>query len=131
VIVPAEVRAEVGRRGPDDPTVQAMDAASWLEVVPSPELPERVLAWNLGPGESAVLALVLEAKDRTAILDDRPARRCASMLGIPFLGTLALVLRAKELGMIPLARPVLERLRSEGMYLSDVVLKKALAEVGE
>jgi predicted nucleic acid-binding protein len=131
VIVPAEVRVEIGQRGPDDPTVQAVDAARWLEVVPSPELPASVLAWGLGPGESTVLALALEEKDRTAVLDDRQGRRCASMLGIPFIGTLSLVLRAKELGMVPLARPVLERLRAEGMYLSDLVLTKALAEVGE
>jgi predicted nucleic acid-binding protein len=46
-------------------------------------------------------------------------------------GTLGLVLVAKQRGRIPAARPVLESLRASGMYLSDSVLNKALALVGE
>lgn len=129
--MPTDVWTEVNRRGPDDATGRAIRAASWLEVVPAPEVPEAVRAWGLGPGESAVLAHALMGRDVDVVLDDRQARRCARVLGVDFLGTLSLVLRAKELGLIPLARPVLERLRAEGMYLSDVILKQALAEVGE
>lgn len=129
--MPADVRDEVNRRGPDDPTVLAIGQAGWLEVVPSPEIPEAVLSWKLGPGESAVLSLALTTQDVDIVLDDRQARRCAGGLGIAYLGTLSLVLHAKRLGMIPLARPVLERLREEGMYLSDAVLALALGEVGE
>ena len=66
-----------------------------------------------------------------AILDDLAARRCAATLTIPVRGTLGLVLAAKQRGRIPAARPVLESLRASGMYLSDPVLNKALALVGE
>ena len=55
----------------------------------------------------------------------------AAALGIPLLGTVALVLKAKQRGAIPVARPVLETLRRAGMYLSDAVLTRALATVGE
>ncbi|HMB02852.1 MAG TPA: hypothetical protein VKP69_03820 [Isosphaeraceae bacterium] len=57
VIVPVEVRDEVCRRGLTDPTARAVDRADWLEVVPSPGLPESVLAWGLGRGGSAVAAV--------------------------------------------------------------------------
>ena len=37
----------------------------------------------------------------------------------------------KHAGNIPAARPVIERLRASGMYLSDPVVDQALARVGE
>jgi len=42
-----------------------------------------------------------------------------------------LVLRAKRIGRIAAARPVVEQLREAGMYLSDRVLNRALNLVHE
>jgi len=78
-----------------------------------------------------VLAWAHARPGTLAILDDLAARRCAATLRIPVRGTLGLVLAAKRRGRIPAARPVLESLRASGMYLSDPVLNKALALVGE
>lgn len=50
---------------------------------------------------------------------------------LPRNGTLGLVLVAKQRGRISAARPVLDAMRGWGMYLSDSVLNKALALVGE
>jgi predicted nucleic acid-binding protein len=50
---------------------------------------------------------------------------------VPLRGTVGLVLAAKQAGRIAAARPVLERLRDSGMYLSDAVLNRALSRVGE
>lgn len=66
-----------------------------------------------------------------AVLDDLAARRCASVLAIPVHGTLGLALLAKKRGIAPAARPLVERLRQSGMYLSDKVVDQALALVGE
>ena len=65
------------------------------------------------------------------IVDDLAARRCAAGHGISVRGTLGLVLTAKKRGMIPEARPVLEKLRQSGMYLSDRILNQAFALIGE
>jgi predicted nucleic acid-binding protein len=65
------------------------------------------------------------------IVDDLAARRCAATLGIPVRGTLGLILAAKKRGLIPEARPVLQKLRQSGMYLSDRILNQALALVEE
>lgn len=69
--------------------------------------------------------------DTEVIVDDLAARRCAATLGIPLLGTLGLVLKAKQRGSVPAARPLLEQLRRSGLYLSDRVMNQALALVGE
>ncbi|HEX4952036.1 MAG TPA: DUF3368 domain-containing protein [Thermoanaerobaculia bacterium] len=131
VVVPRPVAEEILQRGPTDPTARAVTSTSWLEVVEPPPTPENVLNWDLGLGESSVLAWCLHHPGSEAILDDLAARNCAEVLGIPMHGTLGLVLLAKQRGFLPKARPVLESMREAGMYLSDRVLSYALREVGE
>jgi predicted nucleic acid-binding protein len=41
------------------------------------------------------------------------------------------VIAARQHGVIPAARPVLEQLRRAGLYLSDRAMQQALALVGE
>jgi predicted nucleic acid-binding protein len=131
VAVPELVIEEIRGHGMDDPTVQALDRVSWLTILPGPSIPPPIAAWRLGPGESAVLALALAEEGSWAVVDDWGARRCARSLAIPVIGTLGLVLLARQAGLIPAARPVVERLRRSGMYLSDEIIREALARVGE
>jgi predicted nucleic acid-binding protein len=131
ILVPSSVAIEIRRRGPTDPTVLAMSHASWLTMIPDPPIPPAILSWDLGMGESAVLAWAYANPGTEAICDDLAARRCATTLGIPVRGTVALVLGAKQRGRIDKARPVLENLVRAGMYLSERVLNDALEQVGE
>jgi len=131
VLVPEPVAREIRARGPQDITARALESTQWLQIVDPPEVPAFIQAWDLGPGESAVLAWAYAHVGTEAIIDDLAARRCAMTFRIPFRGTLGLVLAGKRRGRFPLARPVLEDLRRGGMYLSDRTLDKALALVGE
>lgn len=131
IIVPATVAGEILRRGREDPTARTLAGTKWLRVEPDFPSPDEVLECDLGPGESAVLAWALTHPGSEAILDDLQARRCAARLGIALRGTLGIVLIAKSRGVIPAARPFLDELRRAGMYLSDAVLNRALAKIGE
>jgi predicted nucleic acid-binding protein len=130
VLVPEPVAREIRARGPQDITARALESTQWLEIVDPPEVPAFIQAWDLGPGESAVLAWASAHAGTEAIIDDLAARRCAMTFRIPFRGTLGLVLAGKRRGRFPLARPVLD-LRRGGMYLSDRTLDQALALVGK
>lgn len=131
VLVPRAVAAEIVARGPDDPAARALSTTSWLHQVEAPPVPEEILAWDLGPGESAVLSWALAHPGCLAVIDDLEGRRCAETLGIRLRGTLGLVLRARRQNVITEARPVLESLRAAGMYLSPRLLDAALQEIGE
>lgn len=89
-------------------------------------------AWDLGQGETAVLSYALAHRKWVAVLDDGAARRCARSLAVNMTGTLAVVLLAKQYGLIDSAAQVLQDLRGAGFRLDDAVIRDALARtVGE
>ena len=111
--------------------MRALVESDWLELIPAVPIPPEILAWDLGAGESSVLAWARSHPGSVAIIDDLQGRRCASALQVPVVGTLGIVLMAKRRGAIPVARPVLEKLVARGMYLSAQIIEQALALVGE
>jgi predicted nucleic acid-binding protein len=131
VLVPRAVADEVRRWGDEDAAARALDATPWLKIIDTPPAPASVQAWNLGLGESAVLSCALARPGVQAIIDDLAGRRCAVVHHVKVRGCVGLVLVAKQRGAIPLARPVIEGLRRAGLYLSDDVIGRALALVGE
>ena len=86
-------------------------AGGLVEGRPRPPTPPEVLVWDLGDGESSVLAMALYDPESEAILDDRDARQCAQALGIGARGTIGLIVLARQIGSIPAAGPVLEQVR--------------------
>lgn len=128
--VPTPVADEILRRGNQDITAQALEDTTWLVTQPTSNMSAAILQWGLGAGESATLALA-QAHGLEAILDDLAGRKCAATLNIPVRGTLGIVLTAKQRGVIPKARPVIEDMMRTGLYLSRKVLDKALRRVGE
>ncbi|NER92316.1 MAG: DUF3368 domain-containing protein [Symploca sp. SIO1B1] len=130
-IVPQAVATEIQSYGENDITAQALTNTDWLLVKEITSVPAIIQNWDLGPGETEVLAWGYLNPGTEVILDDLAARRCAKTLSISVRGTLGLVLIAKQRGAIPAARPVLEQLCLSGMYLSDKVINQALASIGE
>lgn len=114
--------------GPDDPARRAL-LSGWgsRRLV---TVPESVAEWGLGKGESAVVALALELH-ATAVLDDRNARRCAKALGIPIIGTLGIIIRAKKRGLVDAAGPVIRSVLDAGLYYEDDAVHRLLRSVGE
>ena len=131
IIVPQAVETEIQAYGETDITATAIAKTSWLVVTETPPVPAIIQAWDLGAGESAVLTWAYGNPAVEVIIDDLAARRCATALGISVRGTLGIVLIAKQQGIIPYARPVIEKLRLCGMYLSDKVINQALLLVNE
>ncbi|HEX3527156.1 MAG TPA: DUF3368 domain-containing protein [Thermoanaerobaculia bacterium] len=131
LIVPEAVASEVLAGPATDPARKTLETG-WGNRVSPRIIPERVLEWGLGAGESAVLAVSLEGSGHTAVLDDAAARSCARALEIPFIGTLAVVLRARKDGLIASASHVMAALRDSGLRLDDQTIRTALQRgVGE
>ena len=114
LVVPAGVVTEVaqGRQADAGRAWLETDGRRFLREVP---VLHPVLAdWGGGPGEAEVITWALQNPGFVAVLDDRAARNLAIHHGVPVLGSLRVIVRAKELGLIPAARPALEKLRGPG-----------------
>ena len=95
IVVPEAVAREILARGPRDLTAASLASSTWLKQVEDPAVPPGILAWDLGDGESSVLAWALAHSGARAGIDDLEGRRCAESLGIPLRGTVGLVLRGR------------------------------------
>lgn len=127
--VPKTVSSEV--RAHSDEAARALDTIAWLQTVPDAETLPLVRGWDLGAGESAVLEWAQAHRPARAIIDDYAARKLASVLAVQVTGTLGLALLARQKGLVPLARPLVEELLQAGLYLSKPVIERALQIVGE
>lgn len=125
IVLPQSVADEI-RHGPDgDPARQALDngwGGNPVTAAPDPLIVE----WGLGAGETAVLSIA-RRKHALAVIDDGAARAAARAIGIPSIGTLGIVLRARRADRIPSAVDLLRDLRRAGLRLGDKVIREALA----
>jgi predicted nucleic acid-binding protein len=130
-LIPQAVAEELSVAPEDDPARQALEQ-DIFKIVKTPTTPDTILAWDLGKGESAVLSYALAHRGCIAILDDGAARRCARSLSLPVTGTLAIVILAKQHGLIESAAQVLHALRGADFRLDDALIRDVLARtVGE
>lgn len=129
LIVPAAVIQEVSAGASDTATRKTVDWAARF-VMPDLVVPASVQSWDLGAGESQVLAHCLSTT-HIAILDDGAARAAAKAHRVQHIGSLGIILRAKVNGLIPAARPLVQQLVASGSYLSASLVTAALHKVGE
>ena len=83
VAVPETVANEILRRGIKDITAQVLEKTTWLSIVKVPLIPTVIQSWDLGPGESSVLAYAHNNPGVVTIIDDKAGRNCAETLGLP------------------------------------------------
>ena len=89
-----------------------------------------VLKTIVDEGEAEAIALAME-RGNLLIIDDLKGRKIARRLGLKIIGTLGLLKTMKLKGLIREVKPVVERLRKEGFYLSNVLVDRLLRNVGE
>lgn len=85
----------------------------------------------MGAGEREAICLALEAHASWVILDDRAGRHVARKLGLQVTGTLGVLLRSKQRGLIPAVRPAVETLVRSDFRASPQLLERVLRDAGE
>ncbi|MEO7854901.1 MAG: DUF3368 domain-containing protein [Rubrivivax sp.] len=65
------------------------------------------------------------------MLDEKRGRTVAAGLGLHVLGTLGLLVRARDAGMVGKVRPLAEALPQSGYHLARPLVERTLATIGE
>ncbi len=131
VVVPDEVAREVLAGAAEDAAKQAL-REGWGVRAATGALPPALAALRLGAGEAAVLAVALARSGSIAVMDDSEGRAVARELGVPVMGTVGVLLRAKQQGHLAAVAPAVRALQSTGLFLPKAgLLQTLLAAVGE
>ncbi len=131
VVIPHEVALEIEAGPVTDPARQWLAVEGRRFAAPPDAFDLRVVAWDLGAGETAVISRALGRPNSVCILDDRAARDCAHLFGARVKGTVGVLLLAKQARLISAVRPEIVSLLNSGAMLHDAVVKDALQLAGE
>ncbi len=121
ITITPEIKSEYGKAVPP-----------WIKIASPKNIKyQKIIEAELDKGEASAIALALEADEALLIVDDNKARLYAEKLGIDFIGTLGLLIEAKEAGLIKLVKPVLEEIKKTNFRISKKLEKNVLKLAGE
>ncbi len=132
VCVPRAVVVEVAEK--PDVAAQAVQAAYaiWMQVrdVADRTAVDLVKA-TLHRGEAEAIVLATELKAERLVIDDQDARRFADRCGLKTVGTLGILLAAKQRGEIASLRQEIDRLLVLGFRVNPRLVAAVLQSAGE
>ena len=121
LMIPMEVKKEFGKHLP-----------SWIHAVdPSGNSIDQFSSAGLGRGEEAAFALASELQNTLLIIDDLDARRYADRLQIRHTGTLGVILKAKERGIIQHVRPLVVAIQTTDFRIGRELMHFVLQQANE
>jgi len=121
LIVTDEVAEEFGGELPDWIAIQQItNQAQYLE-----------LAKNLGKGEASSITLALEFNDSLLVIDERKGRKVAEEMKIEIIGSLGVLIKAKEKGRIESVKEILNLIDKTNFRISNSIKEQVLKKAGE
>ena len=104
----------------------------WVELVSvSQALIDSLPPNRLGTGERAVIAYARAHRGCVAGMDDLRARQLAEAIGLKVTGTLGILLRAKQAGLVSNLQPLVNDITAQGFHLSPELHRDVLGLAGE
>jgi predicted nucleic acid-binding protein len=121
ITITEEVFQEFGKVVPD-----------WIKVVKVKNSNyTKILEQFMDLGEASTIALNIETENSKMIIDDMKARKFSNKMNLNYTGTVGVLLRAKECGIIKNITEILTLLKLNGFRISEEVERKALILAGE
>ena len=133
VYIPQAVFDETVTHGRTESKAKAeVSKAKWIHVVEVKDrLAVNVLLDEMDLGEVETIILASEMNADWVLMDERKGRRKLTQLNIPKIGTLGILLKAKQLGRISSIKSEIKDLQKTGFSISPLVVREVLKIAGE
>jgi predicted nucleic acid-binding protein len=92
---------------------------------------QQLLTQTLGKGEASAIALSFDLPHTLIALDDLKAKKVAKSLHLKITGSLGILVKAKAQGHLEKLLPVLQQVQQTDFRISENIVRKILATVGE
>lgn len=116
ITITREVAEEYGETLPD-----------WIKIAkPANKRTKKILEMELDRGEASAIALGLEYNDVLLLIDEKKGRKVARNLGLTIMGTLGILIKAKELGIITSLKSEIQRLQDSKFRIADELVEEIL-----
>ena len=131
IVIPQAVYDEICVR--DDIVSRIVnDSRTWISVKKIQDAKDKALyRTRLHDGEVEVMILAQEINADIVIIDDLSARSTAEYLKLPLTGTLGVLIKAKQQGIIDEVMPIIDKMQNENIYFSDRLLDLVRRKTGE
>ena len=121
VFITPIVKREYGEELPDWITVKEPDDVHY----------QMILEMDLDSGEASAIALSMSIHNSLLIVDELKGRKIAQKLNLRYSGTLGLILKAKQVGIIPTIGPTLQKIRKTNFWISEELFEFLMRKANE
>jgi len=109
-----------------------VSTASWIKRISVRDhLAVEVLLDEMDLGEAEVIVLAREIGADWVLMDEKKGRRKLAQMGINRIGTLGILLKAKQAALLTAIQPEIEKLRQQGFSISQAVMDAVLQQANE
>jgi len=126
VIIPFEVCNEIKQGGKKGFAVQEFEQATWLLKQQHKINIPPFLASSLDIGKASVIETALQTNISTVCIDEAVGRRIARLHQLKLTGSIGILIKAKNTGYPIDMKNALERMKTQGIWLSESVIRFAL-----
>jgi predicted nucleic acid-binding protein len=105
---------------------------NWIQIRSNFKIPEQLKSFqNLDKGELEAISLAIELNADKIIIDEMYGRIVAQKLGFEIIGTVGVLLKAKENSLIDSLKIELDKLIEIGFWMSEELYSNALIRANE
>lgn len=126
IILPREVVTELTAGGQGCPELSALDKLDRLQRQTDPVPLPTLLSAELDSGEASVIQTALVVGVPLTAIDEKAGRRLARLHGLNVTGSIGILCRAYREHLIDDLATCFDRMRDQGIWVSEALIQKAL-----